>query len=114
MYKTTVHQHHDLKSELNFLAFHYHALDNPLVSDDEYDALMRELLRLEGSDPGLDTSDSPSSRVGGNRLPHLEEVDHGAPMLSLANAMNEEEARAFSRSVSQGLGLAESEIVYHV
>ncbi|MDF8364711.1 NAD-dependent DNA ligase LigA [Achromobacter anxifer] len=114
MIKTTVDQHHDLKGELNFFAFHYHALDNPLISDEEYDALMRELLRMEGADSSLDTSDSPTSRVGGNRLPHLEEVKHGAPMLSLANAMNEEEARAFARSVSQGLGLAESDIVYHV
>jgi DNA ligase (NAD+) len=107
-------QHLKLKQDLNFLAYRYYALDAPLVSDGEYDALMRELLRMEEANPGLDKSDSPSSRVGGSRLPHLEEIEHGAPMLSLANAMNEEDARAFARTVSLGLGQAESEIVYHV
>jgi DNA ligase (NAD+) len=73
----------------------YYQLDEPEIGDDEYDALIDELRRLEADHPELATAESPTQRVGGSPLQRFEPVRHEQPMLSLANARSEEELRAW-------------------
>ena len=75
--------------------YRYHVLDSPEVSDAEYDTLFRGLEQLEAEHPELITADSPTRRVGGEPASVFGEVRHGEPMLSLANAKNEDELRAW-------------------
>lgn len=77
--------------------YQYYVLDNPTVTDAEYDRLMRELVELEKANPELLTSDSPSQKVGGAPLPEFKQVTHEVPMLSLDNAFSEDEMRAFEK-----------------
>ena len=72
----------------------YYALDNPLISDAEYDALMRELRALEEAYPALITPDSPSQRVSGEATSGFAKVRHSTGMLSLANVRTPDELRA--------------------
>ena len=76
---------------LNDANHRYHVLDDPSISDAEYDALMRELQQLEADDPSLVTPDSPTQRVGAAPSGGFAPVQHLQPMLSLANARNEAE-----------------------
>ncbi len=73
----------------------YYDRDDPEIGDDEYDALQQELRELEAQYPELRTSDSPTQTVGGRPAGHLDKVEHPLPMLSLANARNAEELRAW-------------------
>ncbi len=79
--------------------YRYYVLDSPEISDAEYDALYRDLLGLETAHPELVTADSPTQRVGGEPLAGFVQVRHGEPMLSLANAKNEDELRAWHARV---------------
>ncbi|MFW6298195.1 MAG: NAD-dependent DNA ligase LigA [Bacillota bacterium] len=88
-----------LKEKLNQYNYEYHVLDNPSVSDVEYDQLMQELIDLEESHPEYKTGDSPTMRVGGDVLDHFEKVEHTIPMLSLDNAFSAEDLRAFDRRI---------------
>jgi len=81
----------------------YHLQDQPEISDAEYDLLFRELEGLEGKHPGLRRPDSPTLRVGFPPADGFETAAHLSPMLSLDNAMNEEEMRAFNERVLKGL-----------
>jgi DNA ligase (NAD+) len=81
----------------------YYVLDQPEISDAEYDALMRELQELERSHPGLIVPDSPTQRVGGKPREGFQKVAHSAAMLSLDNALNESELRAWDNRVREGL-----------
>jgi DNA ligase (NAD+) len=81
----------------------YYALDDPEISDTEYDDLLRELRELEEANPELRTPDSPTQRVGGKPLDKFGHVEHAEPMLSLANARNEEELRAWATRVENRL-----------
>ena len=83
----------------------YYVRDAPEISDAEYDALFQELQRLEEAYPELRTPDSPTQRVGGAPLPEFSEVRHRTPMLSIANAFDEEEVRAFDRRAREALGV---------
>lgn len=94
-----------LRAHVAHLAHAYYVLDKPLVSDGEYDALYRELEQLEAEHPDLVTADSPTRRVGGTPLKEFPSVTHRTPMLSLANAMDEGEARRFAQSCADALGL---------
>ncbi len=85
----------ELRTLVRHHEYRYYVLDSPEVSDAEYDALFRELQDLEAAHPELITPDSPTQRVGGEPLPSFTQVRHGEPMLSLANAKNEEELRAW-------------------
>jgi DNA ligase (NAD+) len=88
------------------IAFHdqrYYVLDDPLISDTEYDDLLRELRELEEQSPELRTPDSPTQRVGGRPLEKFAQVEHVEPMLSLANAREEEELRAWATRVENRL-----------
>ena len=92
-----------LRHQLREYNHHYYVLDNPLVPDAEYDRLFRQLLTLEQEHPEYLSADSPTQRVGDKPLSHFESVRHEIPMLSLANAMDNEEARAFDRRLRQKL-----------
>jgi DNA ligase (NAD+) len=96
-------------NELRILIRHheerYYVLNDPEVADAEFDALMRELERLESENPDLVTQDSPTRRVGGRVAAGFATVEHVEPMLSLDNAYSEEELRAFDDRVRRGLGL---------
>lgn len=81
--------------------------DTPEISDAEYDALMRELQALEAQHPELATRNSPTKRVGGKPREGFVKVRHSSPMLSLDNALNEQELRDFDRRVRELLGGAE-------
>ena len=82
----------------------YYVHAAPEISDAEFDALMRELQALEAEHPELVTPDSPTQRVGGRPVEGFATVEHLAPMLSLDNAYNEDELRAFDERVRRGLG----------
>ena len=79
----------------------YYVLDRPEITDAEYDALMRRLRELEELHPQLASADSPTGRVGGKPREGFVKVPHSSPMLSLDNALNEEELRAFDRRVAE-------------
>ena len=82
----------------------YHVLDQPEVSDAEYDALFLELRRIEEERPDLLTADSPTQRVGGEASDQFAKVRHRSPMLSLQNAFDEAEIRAFDKRVRAAVG----------
>lgn len=87
----------------------YYTLDNPTISDAEYDQLFRQLQALEAEHPNLQSPDSPSLRVGAAPLKIFQEVAHQTPMLSLNNAFSEAEVRAFDARIRETLGLDEIE-----
>ena len=82
----------------------YHVLDAPTISDAEYDALLRELRELESAHPELVTPDSPTQRVGGAPSSDFAPYPHVVPMLSLANAFDEDDLRAFDARVAKLAG----------
>jgi DNA ligase (NAD+) len=81
--------------------YEYHTLDKPSVSDAEYDRLMNELISLELANPQIDSSTSPTQRVGGKILDEFVKITHKRPMLSLANAYNEEDLINFDQRVKE-------------
>ena len=85
----------ELRRQLEYHGRRYYILDDPEISDPDYDALLNELRDIETEHPELLTADSPTQRVGGQPLDKFEEVPHLQPMLSLANARNEEELAAW-------------------
>ena len=85
----------ELRRQLEYHGHRYYVLDDPDISDPEYDALLNELRDIEAEHPELLTPDSPTQRIGGQPLDKFEEVPHLQPMLSLANARNEEELAAW-------------------
>jgi DNA ligase (NAD+) len=93
----------DLRQQIEHHNYRYHVLDDPEVSDAEYDRLMRELKALEEQYPDLITPDSPTQRVGATPVSELQEVVHARPMLSLDNAFADEDVVAFDRRVRERL-----------
>jgi DNA ligase (NAD+) len=87
----------ELTAQLNYHNHRYYVLDEPEISDGQYDELLRELRDLEARHPELIAPDSPTQRVGGPPVEALGVVEHRLPMLSLANAFSEEEFRAWYR-----------------
>lgn len=100
-----------LRAEINRHNYRYHVLDDPEITDAEYDRLFRELVDMEAAHPELLTPDSPTQRVGSQPLAQFAPVSHLTPMLSLNNAFSEEEVAAFDRRASEGLGLKTIEYV---
>lgn len=88
-----------LRRLIRYHAYLYHVLDSPEISDAEYDALVRQLEELERAHPELVTPDSPSQRVGAPPVEAFGEVEHRLPMLSLDNAFDEEELRAWEKRI---------------
>jgi DNA ligase (NAD+) len=100
-----------LREKIRHHEYHYYVLDQPEISDAEFDALMRQLKQLEAEHPELVTPDSPSQRVGGKPREGFVKVPHSSPMLSLDNAYNEEELRNWNRRVRELCGRSEIEHV---
>ncbi len=101
----------DVKKRINTLceqlsqhSYRYYILDDPTVSDAEYDRLYKELVDLEKEHPDLINPDSPTQRVGAQPTSDFQSVPHSVPMLSLDNSMNEEEIRAFDERTRKALG----------
>lgn len=88
---------------INKFNYQYHTIDNPEVSDSEYDRLFRELKQIENNYPALLTLDSPTQRVGGQVLDKFSQVSHSLPMLSLDNMFNEADLKAFDKRVKDWL-----------
>ncbi|MDE1176431.1 MAG: NAD-dependent DNA ligase LigA [Edaphobacter sp.] len=104
---TADQQIQELREELRHHEHLYYALDAPELTDAQYDALMNRLKKLEADHPELVTPDSPTQRVGGKPREGFAKVAHSRPMLSLDNAYNEEELRAWEQRVRSGLPAAE-------
>jgi DNA ligase (NAD+) len=92
-----------LREEINYHNYRYYVLDDPVISDYEYDQLLRELENLETQFPHLKTPTSPTQRVGAPPLEKFQEVRHTFPMLSLANAFEEDEVKEFDARVKRFL-----------
>jgi DNA ligase (NAD+) len=92
--------------------YRYYVLDDPSVTDAQYDRLMLELRRLEAEHPNLLTVDSPTQRVSGQAAAGFAEVRHRVPMLSLDNAFSEEDILAFDRRVRERLGRKDDQMEY--
>ncbi len=101
----------ELRREIRRHDYQYYVLDNPLVSDAEYDRLMRELVALETEHPRLVVPDSPTQRVGGQPLAGFQSVGHPVALLSLDNAFEAAELRDFDRRVQQLAGGAVDYVV---
>ena len=82
----------------------YYIHNDPQISDEEFDRLLHELEALEADNPDLVTTDSPTQRVAGRPVEGFETVEHLVPMLSLDNAYDDSELRAFDERVRQGAG----------
>ena len=96
----------ELRRLIRYHEERYYILNDPEIADVEFDALMKELERLEGENPDLVTTDSPTQRVSGRPAAGFDTVEHAEPMLSLDNAYSEEELRAFDDRVRRGLTAA--------
>ena len=92
-----------LRDDINHHNYRYYILDDPEITDSEYDRLLRELQDLEQQYPDLITPDSPTQRVGAAPLESFSEVKHRIPMLSLGNAFNNEEVLDFDRRARERL-----------
>ena len=95
----------ELRALIRYHEERYYVLNDPEIADAEFDALMKELERLESENPDLVTEDSPTRRVGGRVAAGFATVEHVEPMLSLDNAYSEDELREFDDRVRRGLGL---------
>ena len=97
--KTVEREIEELRDTLRRHEHLYYVLDQPEISDAEYDVMIRRLQQLEAEHPELVTADSPTQRVGGKPREGFVKVPHSSPMLSLDNALNEDELREFDRRV---------------
>jgi DNA ligase (NAD+) len=100
----------DINKQINYLKsvirehdHRYYVLDDPQISDHEYDSLLRELKNLEDSHPELITTDSPTQRVGGSPISEFDQIQHSKPMLSLGNAFGIDELEAFNKRINDTL-----------
>ncbi|MCF6291278.1 MAG: NAD-dependent DNA ligase LigA [Desulfobacterales bacterium] len=103
MSEATAQRLAELRDQLNFHAHRYYVLDDPLISDGEYDRLFQELLALEAEHPELVTPDSPSQRVGGEPRPEFRTVTRAIPMLSLDNAFSAADLLKFEERLQRFL-----------
>ena len=94
----------NLKKQIAYHSHKYYVLDNPEITDAEYDKLMRELLEFEKQNPNLVTEDSPSQKIGGTILKEFEQVRHQVQMQSLTDAFSFEELCDFDQRVKNELG----------
>jgi DNA ligase (NAD+) len=104
---TPAQRHADLVREIDAHNYRYYVLDDPQVTDAEFDALLRELRDLEEKDPSLRSADSPTQRVGEEARTKVVQVKHGTRMLSLDNTYNFTELGEFRRRVVDGLPASE-------
>lgn len=90
-----------LRNEINYHDYRYYVLNDPVISDEEYDRLFRQLKELEEQFPDLVTPDSPTQRLGEKPREGVKQVEHSIPMLSLDNTRDEEEVRDFVRGIKE-------------
>lgn len=107
--ETIQQQLSQLRQQIEQFNYQYYVLDAPTVPDAEYDRLFRKLQQIEQDYPQLVTPDSPTQRVGSTPLKAFTQVIHDTPMLSLNNAFEEDEVKAFDRRVCEGLEVQEVE-----
>lgn len=100
-----------LREEIRYHDYRYYVLDNPVISDSEYDELMRELIDLENKYPELITPDSPTQRISGAVREEIGTVRHRQKMLSLQNAFSYQELKEFADRVYRELGARQVEFV---
>lgn len=86
---------------LNRASYEYYMLDNPTITDQEYDSYMDELIKLETNNPSLVRSDSPTVRIGTEVISEFEKVTHEIPMMSLGDIFNEEEILDFDKKIKK-------------
>ena len=91
----------ELTDILNEANYNYYVLDNPTITDQEYDKYYRELVNIEGLYPEFSYDNSPTKRVGGEVIDKFNKVVHEKPMLSLANVFNEDEIRDFDAKIKK-------------
>ncbi len=109
-----IHKHYQsLIESIQKYDYHYHTLDNPIISDVEYDSLVREIRDIEAAYPTIIAPDSPSQRVGAGLLDKFESVAHKIPMLSLDNVFNDEELGDFYNRVTERLEIREGSSEYN-
>lgn len=89
---------------INEADYNYHTLDNPVMSDQEYDQLLRELIELEENNPDLIREDSPTRHAGGEIISSFDKVEHTIPMMSLADAFSYDELISFDERVKKEVG----------
>ncbi len=90
-----------LREAINYHDWRYYVKNDPIITDAQYDSLMRRLIDIEKKYPSLITPNSPTQRVGGEPLEEFEVVEHTKPLLSLQNAFNEEELREFDARIKR-------------
>ena len=112
MHLTTISDIEALRKVLQFHEYRYYLLNEPLISDAEYDQLYNELVRLEKENPELITPDSPTQRVAKGLGNDFQKVQHLVPMLSLENSYNEDDLRDWDRKAKEATGL--TSVVYCV
>ncbi|KPJ48820.1 aromatic ring-opening dioxygenase LigA, partial [candidate division TA06 bacterium DG_26] len=100
-----------LRKELNYHNWRYYVLNDPTISDYEYDQLMRELIELEHAHPELITPDSPTQRIGEELTEGFSTVEHAVSMLSLDNTYSYQELKEFDCKVKKSLGVDQIEYV---
>src|SRR5581483_4021243 len=100
-----------LRDKIRYHEYRYYVLDDPEISDAEFDRLINELKQLEADHPELITPDSPTQRVGGKPREGFVKIPHSSPMLSLDNSYNEEELRDWERRVHELSGMKSVEYV---
>lgn len=101
-----------LRAELDDANYRYYVLDDPRLTDEEYDRKLRRLQEIEDEHPELVTSDSPTQRVGAPPDAGFPEVEHAVPMLSLDNAFDEKELTAFVKRVTERLECKEASLTF--
>ena len=101
----------ELREQIEFHNYRYYVLNDPAILDPEFDRLFRKLRELEDDHPELSSPDSPTQRVGAAAQEQFRKVEHQAPLLSLANAFDEEGLRAFHRRISNLLKTSEIDFI---
>ncbi|MCW3141848.1 MAG: NAD-dependent DNA ligase LigA [Methanophagales archaeon] len=104
----------DLRKKIHYHNYRYYVLNEPEISDAEYDKLFKELEELESKYPELVTPDSPTQRVGAKPLEEFGTYEHSIPMLSLNSVLDQTEVRDFDERVRRSLGIEEGKIEYVV
>ena len=104
MTKDNAQQMHYLREQIRHHDYQYYVLNKPVITDQEYDKLFKELEKLESENPEMVTPESPTQRVGGQALSEFASVRHSMPMLSIDNTYNEGELRAFDERIRKQLG----------
>jgi NAD-dependent DNA ligase (contains BRCT domain type II) len=107
--QTIEHEIEKLRKEIRHNDYLYYVLDQPEISDYEYDQLLKKLQKLEEEHPNLVTPDSPTQRVSGLAAPTFNPVRHTVPMLSLDNTYNEGEFRQWYDRTAKALGSTDFE-----